>query len=890
MHPIRRRLPLLLLLALSLIWIVVQGCGSDPAAPGEDPPSPYLQDRPGLTEADSLVMDGAASRWAHLFVSEPLADARAALLAVLNADYPGVSAARLGPDGTSVTVDLESGALALILTEDTLFAPEATSSARDAKTALVTAAAARALNCDDLAISGSRRVKIVNAAAITNPYGSTRAARAIGAAMVGLGWDAADIEVYERASIHGTELLPSHFLDLRGYAVVCYIGHGGFLTTSAGDSRYAVQAIGCGEYGPIVSPDTLAMYQDWFASADLIPVWSADRDTNRFNEWYMSENIYADHLRVEDGTLIHMITCNSENLADEFLANGVAGTLTWDGKADDVTGSSSICTIFTTMVGDEASTTAAEALDVLHEGGGDVCASGGQLRLNDDGRDLYLPAWGSVVAPAGDLPAGTATVAVTLASDDCPDATLEFDLTPDESVDVTDLLPAPANIDLVARDAAGNTLGAGCQGETIRSGPNELSLATCAAQLAIAVGDLPSDVLEVELRLVPDDPTLDPVEETFAPVTPPTLDDLIPGGAVLEAEAFGPGGVALGASASPLDLVCDENDAEIGFGWLEFVSTDYPADTDRIRIDVTAGTLETLDPLNVTPGGRAEMYGFELGATVSYDVTALNAVGTELDSSSKSAVVAACGPNEASADLTAYGIVLTATPRDLEPTGTDVCTVTATARVFLPEDEVEPTGDPVPGKLIEFFATVGTFTGATEVLTNGVGEATTTLVSDVAGMSQLRAVVTEDGVEALDPIWVNFGTGLRIYLTESPAPYNIAHNPEYMEQYSFEASCLYMEFKRNGYLTYTRELMGWTHLGFDIAGPHIARPGDVMHIRIEPWDEHCSHREPGIGTIWMHYFYGDDPYNEQTHLIRTGSFDDPFTDPIDVEVELLPVY
>ena len=59
MHP-TRRLPALLLLALSLLWIAAQGCGSDPAAPGEDPPSPYATDRLGLTEADSTVMEGAA--------------------------------------------------------------------------------------------------------------------------------------------------------------------------------------------------------------------------------------------------------------------------------------------------------------------------------------------------------------------------------------------------------------------------------------------------------------------------------------------------------------------------------------------------------------------------------------------------------------------------------------------------------------------------------------------------------------------------------------------------------------------------------------------------------------------------------------------------------------
>jgi hypothetical protein len=108
-----------------------------------------------------------------------------------------------------------------------------------------------------------------------------------------------------------------------------------------------------------------------------------------------------------------------------------------------------------------------------------------------------------------------------------------------------------------------------------------------------------------------------------------------------------------------------------------------------------------------------------------------------------------CGKNEININTwSTYGIKLETSPKQVKPDGVETSTITATVRVWNDGDVLEPTGDVVPCKTIEFFTNLGTFTGSNTVVTDADGKVTIQISSDSEGKAKITAIIEDDGIEA----------------------------------------------------------------------------------------------------------------------------------------------
>lgn len=94
-----------------------------------------------------------------------------------------------------------------------------------------------------------------------------------------------------------------------------------------------------------------------------------------------------------------------------------------------------------------------------------------------------------------------------------------------------------------------------------------------------------------------------------------------------------------------------------------------------------------------------------------------------------------------------YGIAVAISSGEPLANGQDKVTITATLRKWKDTDGLEPTGDPIAGKLVTFSKDAGSFTGANPVVSDATGRAAIQLSSTTAGTVHVTVAVLADGVQ-----------------------------------------------------------------------------------------------------------------------------------------------
>ncbi len=339
----------------------------------------------------------------------------------------------------------------------------------------------------------------------------------------------------------------------------------------------------------------------------------------------------------------------------------------------------------------------------------------------------------------------------------------------DERIDI-DYAPAGQVIVRTrALDASGQLLGTGTQNLTLSAGLNEISPETCTGSMTLVLGAHPEDgnntvdTLHAELTFTnPDNPAPSPID--VAPGDMAAWQGLWSGPATLSVAGRNAQGVTLGTSTQRVDVVCGENPVPVCLGWLKVSSRKFPYNAATIRVTAAAGNGP--NPLSLAPGGSANAYGFATGQTVTLTAEAFDASDVPLGSQTRTLTLA-CGENEVVFDIVNYGIMLTASPDALKADGIQSAVVTATLREWTGGDTVEPTGDPVPGRLIQFITTLGTLAGTNPAVSDAGGQATVHLSSTVSGTARLHAGVDADSIQSHRVVEVRFDQTYGIVLTGS---------------------------------------------------------------------------------------------------------------------------
>jgi len=745
-------------LVVSLLPLVVgHGC------PSVQPP---LSDTLGLEATNAESLDAAAQRFSDLLATQSRDEARLALVATLAASDPEIVDVELASDGYSVRIEFRDGTLAVINTFDA-FASEVTAvPAADANEAMssraqkpVVSRIAREItsivDCPDMIVSDSKKVKIVNAAAMTNTTSTAENIRDMTAALVDLGWDPADIDVRARSNDDNFGMLLTDLLDHRGYGVVIYIGHGGKWVANDGQEHHHIQAIAGGPgakeaYTAAVGQDEFDQWLEWQDQGKCTSAASLNEEGKPTPEVWIRDDLLAEQMTVDPGTMTYFISCNSWNLQDVFADAGVDSFAAWEGKADGGTGPEAFLSLIETMSG-ETPLTDEQAFAQISADAPEtfVSSGGGNLHQYASSQgDYHLPSWGKFLLDDLDVPDGTETAEVTITYPDCPDASVTFTIEVGEELDVSGLIPGDAILTIVAKDASGNVLGTGLTETVFRSGGNNSTwVETCSASLALTMDAFPEDTATVEVEIAyvnPDIPSPDPL--AFPVDTPPSVASLMPGSATISTVAKDASGQVIGYSELDQNIACGANDVGLCLGWATLEPTAYPPDTAELR--VTASAPAAFDPVTITPGATAPMVGLTVNESVTFTTEAFDSLGKSLGTHATTTTIA-CGENTVELVVTTYDIVLEIKPTQIEADGVDRCLLTATLRSWLPGDTGAPTGDPIVGKSVEFVTSLGDLVGPNPVASDASGQATIELTGTVPGQAIVRAVVFEDGKEAV---------------------------------------------------------------------------------------------------------------------------------------------
>ncbi len=885
------RWSIIVLLMGAVIGLVVWGCGGDnPTAPGP-PPGPQWPGPIGaLPAADQAIFDSVVQQLTALRAAHGIAVARDSLLARLAAGGAvgaGLAGAHLGNDGTTITLRFSDGADAVILTDEETFGRKAAAREEAASTRYVRRGGRTVTECDDLIIPPSRKVHIVNLAGATNPSSRLETA-GLRDYLLTLGWDDSEVVLTERSGMDDFSITPETILQQEGYGIVLFVGHGGLRYDASGQQHLVMQCFRGGSwsdgYQPYVTEARWDQYRQWQGDGDLVrgQAWSS-ADSTYISDVYMRDELIASQMQLSEGAMVSFVCCNSWQLQDELTELGAGSVLAWDGRVTEDAGFDTWRALLAGLTPDYGARSDAETLAWLQDHGLGYSTSGGvvtPMRLGGDPRAWRLPAEADFYADSDCLPAGTASVEVALRYADCPEADRSFTVAPDALHSLDDLIPAGADVELRVKDAGGNTLGAGIFGVDLDSGWEWVDLCPCEGSASLDLTDFPQDGPYTASRLAVGvayaDATLGPASYDLAlPST--TLHNLVPGEATFAVTALAANGDVLGTTTVTATSRCDAAvSVSTCFGWLVLSSTAPPADTAELTATAT-GHGQALPPsVTFAPGGQAGMYGFAVGEQVTLDVVARNAVGNAVGTTT-AVVTVQCGPNEIDLDFAIYGIIIEVSPEFVDADGVETAAITATLRAWLPDDVLQPTGDPVAGKLVQFDTDLGYFVGPDQGTSGADGRVTASLSSTETGVAAVRAFVLADLVESR-PAFVNFNAYLRLILDGRSTHY-VGDNGNYQTDW-IKQTCVTVESWINDWQLDNATVRTYRWQIVDI---RFAQPGDTLRIRYAPLGE-CDFDGPSVTAVWLHIFYGRDYARQITRRLTSGA--NPLTGVIDVSTVL----
>ncbi len=864
------------------------GDPGEPGDPGPDGPSfdPQADDAPDvplpggldLPPGAAATLDAIVARLASLRAEQGIASARTTLMAQLDDGWTGLAWARLGPDGTTISLGFEGGSSAVLVTDEDVFAPVDRARAgalptpgRPTRLFRAPAGPGQALACGDAIAPPNRKVHIVNLAGGGTP-GSVKLATDMEAFLLSLGWTRDEITVTQRLAREDRSVTPDTVFQQEAYGMVLFIAHGGVRVDDAGTEHYILQGFLGGKredgYQDVVTQQRWDEYKQWYADGLAVTGQSWSQVDKAFvKDVYLRDDLLADQVQLEPGALVSFIACNSARLDDELASAGAGPVLGWDDSVDGDDGLAAWKALFTGLA-DPSLGTADEALARMVKDGTafseNTHGTVAQMILGGDPRDWTLP--GSMVLDAPDdcLPAGTDHLEVKVRFPECPDADVAFDLPPDGSRTLSPLVPTGAEVELRAKDATGKTLGAALRGVAVVPGQAvRPDLCPCAGTLALDVTDFPEDgsytATSLDVQVEYADTTVGGASFS-ASLPSPTLEGLVPGYATLSLTARAANGDVLGTATVQAAARCDPAPPEAAcFGWVELACGNPPADTTQLTV-TAPGHAHALPPSrSFAPGESARMYGFAVGETVRFAVEARNAAGVLVGTANFAGTVG-CGATPVEVDFALYAIRVAATPTRLHADGASAAAVVATLRRWRTDDLFEPTGDLLAGKAVAFDTSCGTFAGPTGGVSDAQGRVTTSLSSTEPCLAAVRAFAAEDGIESR-PTYVNFDKRMSFWINgsatsvQSAAPSGI-----------FPVSCAKGRFYFRGVLMTEERVFAMENLGWGMYVPNTADPGDKVRLEFAPTyeGEHCGDAEHSVGPVWVHLAYPPDFVHQRT--------------------------
>ncbi len=901
----RALIPVLVSTLLVFAGVGLFSCGSDDSDKPTEPTTPtgpnWPADAIALPDEDAAAMDTACAMYLGLLDAlDPIA-ARQALVDTLTLAVGEIKRAVLGSDSTTVSIDFEDGATALLITDE-VFAqdtgsvppPKLTGEVLGERSRQLAGGLSRAIDCGNLVMPESHKVLIVNMAGGTNPE-FNRMIDWTKESLVQMGWGDDEVDIRARLSFDDKSFLPDSLLSAQQYGLALYAGHGGVWIGNDGIEHYHMQCFRGGKYetgyAPYVTEERWEDYKRWYRQEHrLISAYCLrPADSSMVREVWIREDLFCEQLQIASGAMVSVTSCNSWQITDDLAASQDVGSImAWDGKTNFYHGELYFVNFIDNMIAAETRNDVEAVAKLIDDGGGTwVDSHGGNAiyrAANIDG-DFYLPGWGTVAAAVDDFPVGTSRIDVTITHDECTDQVTTRSLTPGETVDVDGLVPGEATVRIVARDGSNNTLGAGSVTEGIRSGVNSIDVATCDADLLVTVTDYPQEVDgtvdNIEYILRYDDETVDSVAGDFTPSTGLVAEDLMPLKAVLASTAYD-GGTVLATSTDSLNLLCDSNDEDICFGWLVFSAGDVVEGTENILVTVDSGGAHAPDSVMFAHDSECNMFGFETGETVLLTARAVDVHGVVQGSTGLVATIG-CGENPVEIDISVYAVLLEVSPKRVNPDGTSYATVTATLKTWMPGDLLEPTGDPVPGKLVEFDASCGSLS-ASSGISDADGQVTVQVISDQPCLSEVHAFVMADLAES-SAEYVNFGSKMSFWLNGSDADITGSTT-----QGAFDVSCVTVRFYWRGQLVQEFDRASGEYWGTYCPGWN--EPGDEVRLELTANGgiNGCSGQPSTYGPIYLHVLYEDDFDHQDIYQLTAGSSGFTGTVILSVEPEEIDYY
>ena len=425
-------------------------------------PSPEIRD----------AMESIGRRYDRLVNESPsLEEATEKLIEELNGDHDLVEEAVLYDDGYTVSIRFREGTVINMIYDDGLFpGEEVTRSSGSNKISLFSSGATGYQSFGN--IPSRNKIMIISAASLTNTRDSNRIVRGFEDLFTDLGWNNSDIRVLSRENSTDMNIIVDDLLDLRGYGLVIYIGHGGYLLgTPVG--RHYLQCCNVGLKEPFVKKERLLEYIEWGEKEQLILYYCKMESTGEWNwEVYMDTSLYETEGKSDPGTIFMTISCNSWRFSDQCMKMGLGSFHGWDNRA---TGPESL-EIYSNLISDmsvedeqktdkdtHSSTPKAELTQ----------STDGQLQISTIGDGYYLPAWGNLTMVPSSPVSGASDYEVEFPTKDGDHSIL---IKNGNTKEMGLMTPKDRYMTVRARDGKGDLLDVGVNWVDIECGYNEVEI------------------------------------------------------------------------------------------------------------------------------------------------------------------------------------------------------------------------------------------------------------------------------------------------------------------------------------------------------------------------------------------------------------------------------
>ncbi|MBN1491159.1 MAG: hypothetical protein JXA69_14695, partial [Phycisphaerae bacterium] len=635
-----------------------------------DPESPG--DSLDVSTADNQILTQLGERFGALVatgLSTP--QAVAALSAELRAGYSGVSSATLGSDGATILLRMSDGHAALLNTHRAAFVPgpdaqktARTGFARPVVHAVPKAAAQAAARtiaampaCANRVVPAARKTLIINTAIISHPS-TDGYVQETQDALIAEGWSATDIDVRSRKGSDDRAFMPDSMTNAAGYGLVFIIAHGCQVDPGDGVQHSYLQCCQAGGVTDVLQPEQWATLLDERNRERLIRCQTAAENGGFVNEVYARDDYLVDQMVLDAGALVYFIAPHSWTVADRLGEQGAGSSLGWEGAFTGNDGQRAVLGMLRRMTMKNTWTTDTQAFEgLLASGLGTSRAPDDQTttaKLAGIDGDFYLPAWGRFSIDSESFPEEAVQAVVNLRHTTCSDASIDFTVGTDESVDVEYLSAGEATVTLQALNAAGDIIGSGLSKVPFNGGRTDVPLATCEGTAKIHLAAHPDEgsdaVASIRVEFVYPfdfDDAPEPVELSLTEVA--EWSQLISAGKIMvNATARNAAGRIVGECTREAEIECDISPIKLCFGWITLHASKVTASTQSIQ--VVSDSAHAPGPFVLQPGGSLAIYGLTVDEVIHFTAQGFDSTGNAVASQSQSVTVA-CGENVVDLDL-----------------------------------------------------------------------------------------------------------------------------------------------------------------------------------------------------------------------------------------------